>query len=291
MPFYRCPTCIGSSVRRHRLPKGYHPLCRRCGLPLRRVALPASGPLLAIGVALLGIGLAALPDLMRGAASLAIRPSPLPRLLERFEPAPSPEERPLALLERGLHEQLQEADLQWIPSVEPLPGGGVRYVYKRRLGDPELTIAQIRSLITTPPAYDRERQAIDELLQTLQQTGIRILLTAPVKPGAAGEWDPGARMMRIKPEVVDKGTVEFAKVLNHEAIHVAQSCAAGRLRASPTPLGLPVRLDPELDRQLRDPLYAGVTPTERLLEREAYANQDRLGLGASLVRQHCERLG
>jgi hypothetical protein len=81
--------------------------------------------------------------------------------------------------------------------------------------------------------------------------------------------------------------VEFAKVLNHEAIHVAQSCRNGHLRAIPRPLGLGEQLPPDLQAVLSDEVYRSAGPLERRLEREAYANQDRLGLGAQLVRSHC----
>ena len=142
-------------------------------------------------------------------------------------------------------------------------------------------------MISNPPDHDQERQAIGDLLSTLDRAGVQVELTEPRKTGAAGEWDHGARTLRIKPAVVEKGTVDFAHVLNHEAIHVAQSCAAGGLRALPRVLGLSREVSPELQVHLDDPLYAGASDWERDLEREAYANQRRLDLGATLVRTHC----
>lgn len=254
---------------------------------MKRVSALRAGHLLALGVAVGGITVAALPDLIDGWASLAMGPSALPRLLERLEPAPAPTERPMALLSGPVFQQLAEADREWIPTAEALPDGGTRYLYRRRLGDPELSITEIRDRISNPPSYEQERQAIEELLQTLQLAGVRLVLHEPRKPGAAGEWDHAARTIRIQPIVVGKGSAEFAKVLNHEAIHVAQSCAAGWLRARPKVLGLDARLHPELERQLRDPLYATASAEEQTMEREAYANQDKLGLGADLVRIQC----
>jgi hypothetical protein len=40
-------------------------------------------------------------------------------------------------------------------------------------------------------------------------------------------------------------------------------------------------------RQLQDPLYADLSPTERRMEKEAYAVQNRLELGVKLLRIHC----
>ncbi|MEB3301901.1 MAG: hypothetical protein VKN56_08005, partial [Cyanobacteriota bacterium] len=46
--------------------------------------------------------------------------------------------------------QLEEADYQWQPRQEILPDGSTRYVYKRRSGDPDLNVTQLRQLIETP---------------------------------------------------------------------------------------------------------------------------------------------
>ena len=183
---------------------------------------------------------------------------------------------------------LADADRAWIPRAERLPDGRTRYVYKRRAGDPELTIPQIRALIASPPSFQRERLAITGLLAELRRVGVRIELSQPRKRGAAGEWEPRQRTIRILPRVVGKGSREFAKVLNHEAIHVAQSCGVlGRLRTSPRPLGLGEQMPESLASVLEEPLYRHASATEQRLEREAYANQERLELGAALVRQHC----
>jgi hypothetical protein len=120
---------------------------------------------------------------------------------------------------------------------------------------------------------------------------VRLVLEPPRKAGAAAEWDHAARTLRIQPGVLEKGTVDFAQVLNHEAIHVAQSCSAGGLRARPKALGLSTDLDPEMESHLKEPLYADAAAWETLLEREAYANQHYLDLGATLVRTHCPQAG
>jgi hypothetical protein len=186
-----------------------------------------------------------------------------------------------------LMERLARADAAWAPRVELLPDGRTRYRYKRRSGDPQLSVAEIRSLIVTPPSFGRERLGITELLGALGDVGVRVQLSTPRKLGAAGEWDPRARSLRIKPAVVDSGSVEFFQVLNHEAIHVAQSCRNGHVRATPRPLGISERVPTELAPLLQEPLYREASELERQLEREAYANQSLGGFGAELVRRHC----
>ena len=189
--------------------------------------------------------------------------------------------------EAALLQQLAAADRQWLPRAETLPGGVVRYHYRRRANEPKLSVAELRALIVNPPSFGAERLAIGELLTVLAKAGVRLELSQPRKPGAAGEWDPAARTMRIQPQVVAKGSVEFARVLNHEAIHVAQSCSNRGLRSRPRPLGLPSALPDHLAAVLNETFYSKASERERQLEREAYVNQTRLNLGAQLVRRHC----
>lgn len=232
------------------------------------------------GLLLLGLGGAVLPQ---AGPWLQRQEPPLP-LAVLLPPA-------LAGLEgidqRSLLAGLAEADAAWTPRAELLADGRTRYHYKRRSGEPPLSLAAIRALMANPPRFGPERSDTVELLAVLAQAGVRIQLAEPRKSGAAGEWDPAARTLRIKPGVVESGSIEFAKVLNHEAIHVAQSCSNGHVRARPRPLGIDALIPPHLEPVLQEPLYRAAGALEQRLEREAYANQHRLGIGADLVRRHC----
>jgi len=231
---------------------------------------------------------AAVPDLLQGAASYAVRSS-LIRLpvLDRFEPPPEPARQPLALLRGDLLERLSDGDRQWEPSMEVLADGSTRYQYRRRPGEPRPSLEELRRRIASPPDYAEERRSVIRLLQTLQAAGVQLDITQPRKRGAAAEWEARRRTLRIDPGVADKGSLDFARVLNHEAIHVAQSCRAGGLRAAPMPLGLPRTLSPQRAAELEGPVYAGASALERVLEAEAYAGQEQLDLGDRLIRRHC----
>jgi hypothetical protein len=292
MARYRCPTCGGRPLR-PRFQLVAPPRCGHCGGQLSKLPAWRSGYALLLAGFAAGTFLVALPSLRRQllTTDMVMAWRPLPRLLAHLETMPEPQGQPVALLAAGLYEQLAEGDRKWLPVVQPLPGGGTRFVYRRRHGEPELTLAQIRQRLNDPPRYERERQEIHRLLLLLQRARVRVVLETPRKPGAAAEWDHAARTMRIRHDVPEQGTLDFAQVLNHEAIHVAQSCASGSLRTRPRALGLSTRLDSELERHLHQPLYADTSQLERLLEKEAYANQHRLGLGASLVEAHCPLTG
>ncbi len=277
-------------------------ICQHCGAPLKRRRGVGALPLLAGAVVALGFGLTVPPppaevlqrltglEGLGGLELPAVHDLPLPLdpppPLAALLPPPSPGGLQ-GIDESTLMDQLARADAAWIPRAEPLPDGRTRYHYKRRSGDPQLSVAEIRSLILNPPSFGQEREGIRELLAELAGVGVRIQLSQPLKQGAAGEWDPRERSLRIKPAVTRSGSVEFFQVLNHEAIHVAQSCSNGHLRASPRPLGLSEQVPPALQPVLNDPLYSQASPLERRLEREAYANQQRLGYGATLLRLHC----
>jgi len=231
-------------------------------------------------LALLGLGAAALPLSLPW---LQRQDLPLP-LAAVLPPAPAG----LEGLDKGmLFHALAEADATWTPRAELHADGRITYHYKRRSGDPPLTLPEIRRLMADPPRFEVERQAIRQLLQVLRLAGVRIQLAQPRKAGAAAEWDPRNRTIRLRPDVLESGSAEFAKVINHEAIHVAQSCLNGHVRAVPRPLGLADDLNPHLESVLKEALYETAGPLERQLEREAYANQHQLDLGAVLVRSHC----
>jgi hypothetical protein len=205
----------------------------------------------------------------------------------RVQPAAAAAGPGAALGPVALLDQLAQADRQWQPQAEMLPGGGVRYRYRKRPGDPELSIAEIKALMADPPRFERERSIIGRLWQQLGQLDVRLRLVQPLKAGAAGEWDPAAQTLRIKPAVVARGSAEFVRVLNHEAIHVAQSCRGGGLRRPPQPLGLSQQVPASLAMALQNPPYHRASARELELEREAYANQEHLELGLTLLKLHC----
>jgi len=190
--------------------------------------------------------------------------------------------------EPGLMAQLKAADASWMPRVEQIPGVGSRYVYKRRSGDPPLTLEQVKQLLQQPPRFEQEQLAVQALLQALRRARVIVALGPPQLLGSAGEWNPHTRVLRIRPDVPAKGSREFAQVLNHEALHVAQSCRGrGMFHEQAQLLGLSQQLTAAARRHLAEPLYAKASREQRALEVEAYANQHQLSLGPQLLATHC----
>ncbi len=76
-------------------------------------------------------------------------------------------------------------------------------------------------------------------------------------------------------------------MLNHEAIHVAQSCRGGGVRSRPVPLGLSRRQTAETAALLAKPPYRRISPRARQMEEEAFAHQHDLTLGPTLLARLC----
>ncbi|HBH71912.1 MAG TPA: hypothetical protein DDY43_00345 [Synechococcales bacterium UBA10510] len=252
-------------------------------LALLMVAAPIAAAL--NGAALFGaLAASALPLLLRQRSPLPLAEAIVNRLSGRPYKGPA---GLVGLQESVLLEQLAKADQKWLPNAELLANGAIRYTYRRRAGESALSIGQLRALLASPPGYRPERQAIVNLLAALKSVGIRVLVTAPRRPAAVGEWDPLLRTIFIQPQVVARGSVGFAQVLNHEAIHGAQSCRGGPWPLAAKPLGLATTMPASLAAVLQEPLYRQASALERQLEREAYANQALLHLGPELLRRYC----
>jgi hypothetical protein len=239
------------------------------------------------------------------AASAAVvalfAPHVVERLNARFFTSPNPSNlsgsaAPLPAIGReaispdrmDLFTKLQEADSQWQPQEELLPNGSTRYLYRRRAGEPDLSLAELRSLVKDPPSFETEKTAINQLLETLRKAGVRVMLTPTLKKGAAAEWDHHQGTLRIQPHVMEKGSKDFLVVLNHEAIHVAQSCRGGSLYAKPQALGIAIPPDPLTQRTLATAMYAGISHEEKGLEQEAYGLQDDVYRAQDLVSKECK---
>lgn len=198
------------------------------------------------------------------------------------------EERPLAAAEDGdLWLRLQRSDALWLPRVEVRNDGRRVYRLRRLAGDPPLDLVGIQALERAVDPFAAERRQVRELLDGLRRHGVRLRLGTPRRSGALAEWEPRAQVLRLRPDALDQGHRGLARILNHEAIHVAQSCAAGGLNRPPQLLGIPRTLPPDLEPVLGSATYALLDDGARELEREAFAGQGIPGLGVRLIRRHC----
>jgi ribosomal protein L34E len=290
MRLYQCPACDCLPVRYKRRPIS-PPKCVRCSRTLVKVSRIPNGFRWGLAAAVASVGLLFAPHLYDHLHSkFMTAPSPS-GLSGSVSPLPAVDRTTLSFDRVDLFTKLEEADAQWHPQEELMPDGSIRYHYKRRAGESDLSLAELRSLVNDPPSFDMERKAINTLLETLRKAGVQVMLVPTVKKGAAAEWDHQQGILRIQPHVMDKGSKDFLRVLNHEAIHVAQSCRAGSLTSKPRSLNLSVPLDPSTHAILSSTIYFGISNEEKVLEEEAYALQDDTHKAHDVVSKECKTSG
>lgn len=221
-------------------------------------------------------------------------PLPVGSLHSQLPQPPRPSVSSRALLapaaedEGWLFAALDAGDRSFVPRIQAAPGGRVTIHYRRTGAQGPLDAAQVLALMRQPPRHERQRAAIRTLLRQLRAIGVTLRWAPLPHSSAAALWDPRRGVLQLRPDLPASGSEELARVLNHEGIHVAQSCFAGGLRLPPQPLGLGLRPDP-LDRPLLEkPPYRQITPLQRQLEEEAFGGQWDLSLGPRLLAQHCK---
>lgn len=288
MYLYQCPACDCLPFRYRKKP-ALIPNCVRCGRKLEKVSRVGTGYRWALGLAGLGISLLTLPDLIAHWHTEGSNHLPFRDLMGSLAPAESAIRQSTTVNPNDLMIQLESADQQWEPQEEVLADGSTRYLYKRRSDERDLSVAELRQMVDSPPTFEQERQDILQVLGTLKKAGVKVMLEQPIKNGAAAEWDHRMGKLRIQPQLAQKGSVDFLRVLNHEAIHVAQSCRGGSLNAKPVALGVSAgKNDDSINKKLKDPIYSDISQSEKKLEKEAYSLQSYSLKVKSLVQAECK---
>jgi hypothetical protein len=286
MRLYQCPACDCLPFRYKRRPTS-PPKCVRCSRELVKVSRIPIGFRWGFAAAVASVGLLFAPHLLEHLHAKFLNMPSRSGLSGSVAPLPAIDRTTLSVDRIDLFTKLEEADAQWHPQEELLPDGSIRYHYKQRVGESELTLAEVRSLVNDPPSFEMERKAINTLLETLRNAGVRVMLAPTLKKGAAAEWDHQHGTLRIQPHVMGKGSKDFLRVLNHEAIHVAQSCRAGSLTSKPRSLDIPVSPDRSTLVTLASTIYAGISNEEKVLEQEAYALQEDAHKANQVVSKEC----
>lgn len=129
-----------------------------------------------------------------------------------------------------------------------------------------------------------EAQQVQVLQEHLGAIGVDVVVEAPKLEGASAEWDAQARTIRVAPATVSQGNALMLTALNHEAIHVAQTCKAGGFDQQPSSLGM---VNGPVPEALQSPVYRGADAHTLELETEAYGLQQKPGIGVQLVGRYC----
>ena len=79
----------------------------------------------------------------------------------------------------------------------------------------------------------------------------------------------------------------FLTILNHEVIHIAQSCSNGGITKNPKLIGLNLKLNQEKKYLLSSKIYNNINNRELKFEKEAYSYQDDFIIGQKLIKKYC----
>jgi hypothetical protein len=126
---------------------------------------------------------------------------------------------------------------------------------------------------------------ISAQVNTLESLGIQVVVGEPSIEGATAEWDSSSRTMTISQDALQGGAPTVLQAMNHEAVHVAQSCNAGGVGQAGTALGISV--SGEAVQAVQHSTYDGVSAEEKQMELEAYTLTNQAGAGVAAAVQHC----
>lgn len=122
-------------------------------------------------------------------------------------------------------------------------------------------------------------------VNTLESLGIEILVGNPSIDGASAEWNAASRTMTISSATMQQGSSAVLQAINHEAVHIAQSCKAGGVGEAGIPLG--IRTSGEAAQALQHDVYEDASETEKQMELEAYTLTNQAGAGINAAVKHC----
>ena len=122
-------------------------------------------------------------------------------------------------------------------------------------------------------------------VNTLESLGIQVVVGDTNIDGASAEWDASSRTMTISADTMKAGAPAVLQAMNHEAVHVAQSCAAGGVGQQGVALG--IGTSGEAAQAVQHAAYDGISDSERQMELEAYTLTNQAGAGIAAAVQHC----
>ena len=181
---------------------------------------------------------------------------------------------------------LKKADKINSPKMITNPDSSKSIIYKKQF--PEGTITkELIFLIKNPRNFYKEQNFVEESLKFLNSLGISVFLLELNNEKGSAYWLPEKQIIKIDSKTLNAGTLTFAKILNHEMIHVAQSCKGGSINSFPKLIGLNEKLNEEKNYLLSSEVYKNLPKSQISLEKEAYSYQDNLTAGKYLINKFC----
>ena len=140
---------------------------------------------------------------------------------------------------------LKKADKRNSPKIITNPDSSKSIIYKKSNFQKELSQKELIYLIKNPRNFYQEQLFVEESLKFLNRLGISVFLLELHDEKGSAYWLPKKQIIKIDSKTLNAGTLTFAKILNHEMIHVAQSCKGGSINSFPKLIGLNEKLNKE----------------------------------------------
>lgn len=182
---------------------------------------------------------------------------------------------------------LKKADKRNAPKIVINKDRSKSIIYKKNNYQKTLSQKELLYLIKNPENYLYERKFIKESLNYLNNLGISLILTDFQKENGSAYWLPVNKLIKIDKKAINSGSLTFARILNHEMIHIAQSCKGGSINSIPELIGIKEKMNEEKHTLLKSKVYKNLSIYEISLEKEAYSYQDNLSAGKYLIKKFC----
>ena len=186
-----------------------------------------------------------------------------------------------------LNYKLKLADNNLIPKLIIDSKGNKFYSYKKNEFSKNLSFIEIEELINNPPVFKNERLFIKNIINLLYELGINVIFINFKNSKISGEWDYRNKIIKLNLNLIESGTKNFTNVLNHEVIHIVQSCVNGNITSKPKLIGLKLNLDKQKKHLLSSKIYKNKSKKILSFEKEAYSYQDDFNLGLKLLKKYC----
>ena len=165
--------------------------------------------------------------------------------------------------------------------------GKVIYKYKKLETEPKKTAKELEFLINNPEQTKNYENFIRKAVLLLLANGVEISIR-DIKKDVSAQWVFKEGRIIFNKSSLKEGTKNFANLLSHEMIHIAQSCKGGSFVSYPVLLNLdhskPKRF---YYKYLKSKAYKNLKKSEKLLEVEAYANEKNHIQTLNLFKNFC----
>ena len=185
---------------------------------------------------------------------------------------------------------MDKGDHKFKPEVVMDNLGIKRYRYIFMKDEPSKLPDQLEErAIDLTNKFATSREIIKLLLKTLRDIGVTVAIGNPGKAGAAAVWSPQLQTIRISEGKMEQGSLAVLRVLNHEAIHVAQSCKSGGINHRVLPMGVDLSPEKIYNNQISSNIYSRASSDIRTAEKEAYSYEYSSRSAIYFINKYCKK--